>query len=394
MDNKALPSLMPVYRRHELAFERGEGAWLTTTAGRRMLDFCSGIAVTGLGHAHPHLVRALAGQAERLWHVSNLFRIPELERLADRLVAHSFADTVFVCNSGAEAIEAAIKMVRRYHWSRGQPERHRIVTFAGAFHGRTMAGVSAAGSRKLTEGLEPLLPGFDVLPFGDHDALQAAIGPETGAILVEPIQGEGGIRLVPPRCLRGLRELCDAHGLLLVLDEIQAGMGRTGALFACEAAGVRPDIMAVAKGLGGGFPVGACLATARAALGMTPGAHGSTFGGNPLACAVANAVLDVMLEEGFLGRVAERGRGLRAGLEAIRERHPGVIAEVRGVGLLAGIRVPGRSADLLRLLQDGGLVTAPAAEDVVRLLPPLTLSEDELAAGLAMIETACADLPA
>ncbi len=271
-DNKALPSLMPVYRRHELAFERGEGAWLTTTAGRRMLDFCSGIAVTGLGHAHPHLVRALAGQAERLWHVSNLFRIPELERLADRLVAHSFADTVFVCNSGAEAIEAAIKMVRRYHWSRGQPERHRIVTFAGAFHGRTMAGVSAAGSRKLTEGLEPLLPGFDVLPFGDHDALQAAIGPETGAILVEPIQGEGGIRLVPPRCLRGLRELCDAHGLLLVLDEIQAGMGRTGALFACEAAGVRPDIMAVAKGLGGGFPVGACLATARAALGMTPGA--------------------------------------------------------------------------------------------------------------------------
>lgn len=392
MDNQALPSLLPVYRRYDLAFARGEGAWLWTTDGRRMLDFCSGIAVTGLGHAHPHLVKALTEQAGRLWHVSNLFRIPELERLADRLVARTFADTVFVCNSGAEAIEAAIKMVRRYHWSRGEPERHRIVTFEGAFHGRTMAAVSAAGSKKLTEGLDPLLPGFDVLPFGDHEVVRAAIGPETAAILVEPIQGEGGIRALPPRCLEGLRRLCDEHGLLLVLDEIQAGMGRTGTLLAHEGAGVRPDIAAIAKGLGGGFPVGACLATAHAASGMTAGSHGSTFGGNPLACAVANAVLDVMLEEGFLATVARRGAELRQRLEAIRTRFPDLVAEVRGLGLLAGLRVPGWSAELIKALHGQGLVTAPAAEDVVRLLPPLTVGEAEIEEGCAMIEAACAEL--
>jgi acetylornithine/N-succinyldiaminopimelate aminotransferase len=392
MDNQALPSLLPVYRRYDLAFARGEGAWLWTTDGRRMLDFCSGIAVTGLGHAHPHLVKALGEQAGRLWHVSNLFKIPELERLADRLVAHSFADTVFVCNSGAEAIEAAIKMVRRYHWSLGQPERHRIVTFEGAFHGRTMAAVSAAGSKKLVEGLDPLLPGFDILPFGDHEALRAAIGPETGAILIEPIQGEGGIRAVPPQCLQGLRQLCDEHGLLLILDEIQAGMGRTGTLFAHEPLGIRPDIMAIAKGLGGGFPVGACLATARAASGMTAGSHGSTFGGNPLACAVANAVLDVMLEADFLEEVAARGHQLRERLESIRGRWPDLIAEVRGLGLLAGLKVPGRSAEFLKGLQEEGLVTAPAAEDVVRLLPPLTLTKSELDQGCAMIEAVCGRL--
>jgi acetylornithine/N-succinyldiaminopimelate aminotransferase len=392
MDNKALPSLLPVYRRYDLAFERGEGAWLFTTDGRRMLDFCSGIAVTGLGHAHPHLVAALSKQAGRLWHVSNLFHIPELERLADRLVANSFADTVFVCNSGAEAMEACIKMVRRYHWALGQPERHRIVTFEGAFHGRTMAAVSAAGGKKLVEGLDPLLPGFDLVPFGDHDALRAAIGPETAAILIEPIQGEGGIRLVPPQCLQGLRALCDEHDLLLVLDEVQAGMGRTGTLLACERSGVRPDIVGLAKGLGGGFPVGACLATARAASGMTVGAHGSTFGGNPLACSVANAVLDVMLAEGFLDQVAARGQELHQRLEALRARYPEVIGEIRGLGLLVGLRVPGRSADFLARLQKQGLVTAPAADDVVRLLPPLTLSEAELATGCAMIEAACAEL--
>ena len=392
MDNQAVPTLLPVYRRFDLAFARGEGSCLWTVDGRRMLDFCSGIAVTGLGHAHPHLVRALAEQAARLWHVSNLFRVPELERLADRLVACTFADTVFVCNSGAEAVETCLKMVRRYHWARGEPERHRVVTFEGAFHGRTLAAVSAAGGKKLVEGLDPLLPGFDVLPFGDHDALRAAIGRETAAILVEPIQGEGGVRPVPPQCLRGLRALCDEHGLLLVLDEVQAGMGRTGTLLAHESSGVRPDIAALAKGLGGGFPVGACLATARAASGMTAGAHGSTFGGNPLACAVANAVLDVMLEEGFLARVAERGRRLRERLEAVRARHPGVIAEVRGAGLLAGVRVPGRSAEFLKLLQGQGLVTAPAAEDVVRLLPPLTVAEAEIDEGCAMVEAACAEL--
>ena len=396
MDNEALPSLLPVYKRYDLAFARGEGAYLWTTDGRRMLDFCSGIAVTGLGHAHPHLVQALTEQAGKLWHVSNLFQIPELERLADRLVAHSFADTVFVCNSGAEAMEACIKMVRRFHWARGEPERHRIVTFEGAFHGRTMAAVSAAGGKKLTEGLDPLLPGFDVLPFGDHEAVRAAIGPETAAILIEPIQGEGGIRQVPPQCLQGLRALCDEHGLLLVLDEVQAGMGRTGTLLAHEQAGpgVRPDIVGVAKGLGGGFPVGACLATARAASGMTAGSHGSTFGGNPLACTVANAVLDVVLEAGFLEQVALRGRQLRERLEAIAARWQGLIAEVRGLGLLVGLRVPERSAALIKALQEQGLVTAPAGEDVVRLLPPLTVSEGEIDEACSMIEAACAELRA
>jgi acetylornithine/N-succinyldiaminopimelate aminotransferase len=394
MDNKALPSLLPVYKRYDLAFERGEGAWLHTVDGRRMLDFASGIAVTGLGHAHPHLVAALTEQAHKLWHVSNLFRIPELERLADRLVAHSFADTVFVCNSGAEAMEACIKMVRRYHWAKGQPERHRIVTFEGAFHGRTMATISAAGSKKLVEGFDPLLPGFDVVPFDDHEALRAAIGPETAAIMIEPIQGEGGIRPLPRSSLEALRSLCDEHGLLLVLDEVQAGMGRTGTLFAYEQTGVTPDIVGIAKGLGGGFPVGACLATARAASGMTAGAHGSTFGGNPLACAVANAVLDVLLEEGFLATVAERGRQLQARLEAIRERHPGIVAEVRGMGLLAGIRIREGSVEFLKLLQEKGLVTAPAADDVVRLLPPLVVSEAELDEGCAMIEAACEEFAA
>jgi acetylornithine/N-succinyldiaminopimelate aminotransferase len=394
MDNKALPSLLPVYKRYDLAFERGEGAWLHTVDGRRMLDFASGIAVTGLGHAHPRLVRALEEQARKLWHVSNLFRIPELERLADRLVAHSFADTVFVCNSGAEAMECCIKMVRRYHWAKGRPERHRIVTFEGAFHGRTMATISAAGSKKLVEGFDPLLPGFDVVPFGDHEALEAAIGPETAAVMIEPIQGEGGIRPVPRTCLEGLRALCDEHGILLVFDEVQAGMGRTGTLFAYEQAGVTPDIIGIAKGLGGGFPVGACLATARAASGMTAGAHGSTFGGNPLACAVANAVLDVMLEEGFLEGVAERGRQLETRLEAIRERHPGILAEVRGLGLLAGIRVQDDSAGFLKLLQEKGLVTAPAADNVVRLLPPLIVSEAEIDEACAMIEAACAEFAA
>ena len=393
MDNQAVPSLLPVYRRYDLAFARGEGSWLWTTDGRRMLDFCSGIAVTGLGHAHPHLLAALMEQGSRVWHVSNLWQIPELERLADRLVAHTFADTVFVCNSGAEAIEAAIKMVRRHFYALGTPERHRIVTFQGGFHGRTMAGISAAGSKKLVEGFDPLLPGFDVLPFGDHDALHAAIGPETAAIMIEPIQGEGGIRAVPPQCLQGLRALCDEHGLLLVFDEIQAGMGRTGTLLACEQAGVRPDIAAIAKGLGGGFPIGACLATARAASGMVAGTHGSTFGGNPLACAVANAVLDVMLGEGFLAQVAERGRFFRAQLEAIAAEHPEVIAEVRGQGLLVGLRLHRDSAGFIKALQGLGLVTVPAADEVVRLLPPLTVSEDELAQGCALIAAACRAAP-
>ena len=389
MDDSAFPPLLPVYRRYDLAFARGEGSWLYSSDGRRMLDFCCGIAVTGLGHGHPHLTAALIEQAGRVWHVSNLFQIPELARLAERLVGATFADTVFVCNSGAEAIECAIKMVRRHFSAAGAPERHRIVTFEGAFHGRTMAGISAVGSPKLAEGYAPLLPGFDIVPFGDHEALRAAIGPQTAAILIEPIQGEGGIRVVPPQCLRGLRELCDQHGCLLVLDEIQAGMGRTGTLLAHEQAGVRPDIVAIAKGLGGGFPIGACLATRHGASGMNAGSHGSTFGGNPLACAVANAVLDVMLADGFLAGVAERGRSLRARLDAIAAEYPEVIAEVRGVGLLAGIRLHRDSARFITTLQRLGLLTAPAAEEVVRIFPPLTVSEEELAQGCALLAAAC-----
>ncbi|MFO1075308.1 MAG: aspartate aminotransferase family protein [Geminicoccaceae bacterium] len=392
MDNKALPSLLPVYRRYDLAFARGEGSYLWTVDGRRMLDFCSGIAVTGFGHAHPHLVGALNQQAGRLWHVSNLFHIPELERLADRLVAHTFADTVFVCNSGTEAIECCIKMVRRYNWALGTPERHRIITFEGAFHGRTFAAVSAAGGKKLVEGLDPLLPGFDILPFGDLAAVEAAIGPETAAIMVEPIQGEGGIRQPGVEWLRHLRALCDEHGLLLVLDEVQAGMGRTGTLLSHEHAGIRPDIAGLAKGLGGGFPVGACIATARAASGMTAGSHGSTYGGNPLACTVANAVLDLMLEEGFLDSVTRRGQLLKEQLQAVQERFPELIAEVRGQGLLAGIRLPGKAPELIKALQERGLVTAPAADDVVRLLPPLNVAEAEIEEACGLIAAACQDV--
>jgi acetylornithine/N-succinyldiaminopimelate aminotransferase len=389
MQNAPIASLMPVYKRIDLTFERGEGSWLTDTAGRRWLDFTSGIAVNGLGHAHPRLVKALQHQAAKLWHVSNLWRIEQLERLADRLVACSFADTVFVGNSGTEMLEGCIKIARRFHWAAGRPERYRIITFEGAFHGRSMGAISAAGGAKLTEGCAPLLDGFDHVPFGDHDALHAAIGEHTAAILVEPIQGEGGIRTVAPQGLRAMRELCDAHDLLLILDEVQCGLGRTGKMFAHEWAGITPDVMALAKGLGGGFPIGAILATAPAASGMTPGSHGSTFGGNPLACAVANAVLDVMLEEGFMPGVAERGEHLHRRLHELAERYPHVIAEVRGKGLLAGIRTVPTNADVAAALREHFLLTVPAADNVLRLLPPLTVSFEEIDIACDVIARAC-----
>ena len=385
MRNSSVPSLLPVYNRIDLVFERGEGSWLFDRRGKAYLDFGSGIAVTGLGHCHPHLVRALQEQAAKLWHVSNLYRIEQQERLADRLVANSFAETVFVCNSGAEAIEGCIKLVRRYWWAKGRPERQRIVTFEGAFHGRTMAAISAAGSKKLTEGCEPLLPGFEVLPFGDHAALERAIGPDTAAVLIEPIQGEGGIRPVPASCLRALRELCDRHGCLLVLDEVQSGMGRTGKLFAHEALGVRPDVVAIAKGLGGGFPIGAFMATAEAASGMTAGAHGSTFGGNPLACAVANAVLDVVLAQGFLEGVAAKGALFKQRVEETAARLGGAILEVRGLGLMVGIKTARPNGEVAAELRAAGLLTVPAADNVLRLLPPLTVSEAEIEQGCAIL---------
>ncbi|MEZ5824878.1 MAG: aspartate aminotransferase family protein [Geminicoccaceae bacterium] len=387
--NEAIPSLLPVYKRIDLVFERGEGAWLYTKDGRKFLDFASGIAVTGLGHAHPHLVKTLQEQAARVWHISNLFRIDHLERLADRLVANSFAETVFVCNSGAEAMEACIKMARRFQWARGQEKRNRIITFEGSFHGRTMATISAAGENRLTEGFAPLLDGFDRVPFADHEAVRAAITDETAAIMIEPVQGEGGIRPVPAECLKGLRELCDEHDILLIFDEVQCGMGRTGKLFAHQLSGVSPDIMGSAKGLGGGFPIGACLATARAASGMSTSTHGSTFGGNPLASAVANAVLDVMLADGFLEQVNARGAWLRGKLEALASRVPGVIEGVRGEGLMLGIKSAVPHLELSASLRENGLLTVPAADNIVRLLPPLTISEDEADMAVELIEKSC-----
>ncbi len=391
MQNAVVPSLLPVYKRVDLAFERGEGVWLVATDGRRFLDFGSGIAVNGLGHSHPHLVKTLQDQAAKLWHVSNIYQIPELERLADRLVGASFAETVFACNSGAEAMEACIKVARRFHFANGRPERNRIVTFEGAFHGRTMATISAAGSPRLTEGFAPLLDGFDHVPFGDLDALKAVIGEHTAAIMLEPIQGEGGIRPAPAGYLQEIRALCDEHGLLLIYDEVQCGIGRTGRLFGYESLGApAPDVMGIAKGLGGGFPVGACLMTGRAASGMTASTHGSTFGGNPLASAVANAVLDVVLAPGFFDQVVVLGDRLAAGLEALAARHPQVIEEVRGRGLIRGLKVKPVNAEFAAKGREHGLLTVPAAENVVRLLPPLTITPEEIDQGLEMLDRTCA----
>ena len=386
--------VLPTYARAPLSFVEGEGAWLTDERGERYLDFGAGIAVNALGHAHPALVAALEAQARRLWHTSNLYGIPNQEALAKKLVAATFADTVFFTNSGTEAIECAIKMARKQFDAKGQPERHRIVTFEGAFHGRTIAAISAAGSEKMTRGFGPLLPGFDILPFGDHEALKAAIGPETAAIMVEPIQGEGGIRALPRECLRGLRAICDEHGALLVFDEIQCGMGRTGKLFAHEWAGITPDIMAVAKGIGGGFPLGACLATEAAAAGMTVGTHGTTYGGNPLACAVGCAVMDVVTEPGFLDHVSRVSGRLRQGLEGLVAAHPDVFEGVRGEGLMLGLRCRATNTDVVRAGYDAHVLTVPAADNVVRLLPPLILSEAEAEEGLRRLDRAAAALQA
>jgi acetylornithine/N-succinyldiaminopimelate aminotransferase len=387
---QALPShLLATYSRVDLAFERGEGAWLIAANGERYLDFASGVAVNALGHAHPHLVAAVTEQARRLWHVSNLYRIPESERVAERLCAASFADLVFFCNSGAEAMECAIKMARKYHSAGGDSQRYRIITFEGAFHGRTLATLAAGGQKKYLEGFGPVVEGFDQMPFGDLSATRDAIGPETAAILIEPIMGEGGVRVVAPEFLRALRGLCDQHGLLLVLDEVQTGMGRTGELFAYERCGVRPDIMALAKALGGGFPLGACLATREAAKGMATGTHGSTFGGNPLAMAAAGAVLDVMLADGFLERVRRTSLILKQKLAAIRDRYPAVIAEIRGEGLLIGIRAAVPSSELVSELHKEKMITVAAGDNVVRLLPPLIVTEEEVGEAVERLDRAC-----
>lgn len=371
--------LMPTYARQPVAFERGEGMYLYDTDGKKYLDFYSGIGVMCLGHSHPTLVKALQEQGAKLWHTANTYQIPEGERLAKRLTDICAADTIFFGNSGAEAIECAIKMVRKYHHDKGNAGKYRIVTMASAFHGRTLAGIAAAGQEKLTKGFEPLPDGFDVVPFNDLDAVKAAIGPETGGIMVEPVQGEGGIRPIPVETMQALRQICDENGLLLVVDEIQCGMGRTGKLWAYEWAGIEPDIITAAKGIGGGFPLGACLATEEAASGMVVGTHGSTYGGNPLAMAVGNAVLDEMLAPGFFDHVIEMGDMLHGRLAALQQRHGDLVSEVRGKGLMAGIRVPDvPTRDIVVDLIGRGMCPAVAGDMVVRMLPPLILDESHI----------------
>jgi acetylornithine/N-succinyldiaminopimelate aminotransferase len=376
------PAVMGTYARQNIVFARGEGSWLETDDGVRYLDFGSGVAVNALGHAHPRLVAALTEQAGRLWHTSNLYRVAGQEKLAERLVAATFADRVFFCNSGAEACEGAIKAARRYHFVSGAPERFRIVTATGAFHGRTLATLAAGGNAKYLEGFGPEAPGFDHVPFGDIEAARAAVGPETAAIMVEPVQGEGGVHVGTADYLRGLRALCDETGILLVLDEVQTGFGRSGKLFSHEWAGITPDIMPVAKGIGGGFPLGAVLATERAAAGLTPGTHGSTFGGNPLATAVGAAVLDILLEPGFLEGVETKALRLRQGLAELQDSFPGLVLEVRGQGLLSGIKVAVPPAEVVSAALAERLLVVGAGDNVVRLLPPLIVSEDELGEAL------------
>jgi acetylornithine/N-succinyldiaminopimelate aminotransferase len=384
--------LLPAYARTELAFERGEGAWLTATDGGRYLDFASGVAVNALGHAHPHVVEAITEQAKRLLHVSNLYRIPEGERLADRLCAASFADTVFFCNSGAEAMECVIKMVRKYQSANGHPERYRIITFEGSFHGRTLATLAAAQQKKHLDGFGPVMDGFDQVPLGDITAVKRAIGPETAGILIEPVQGEGGIRTAPPQFFRALRTLCDEHGLLLAFDEVQTGIGRLGEMFGYQRLGVTPDVMGLAKGLGAGFPIGACLATAEASKGMTAGTHGSTFGGNPLAMAVGNAVLDEVLKPGFLDHVRRIALLFKQRLAELKDRHPTVIAELRGEGLLIGLRVLVPNGDVIDALRAEKLLAVGAGDNVVRLVPPLIVAETEIAEAVGCVDRACSSI--
>jgi acetylornithine/N-succinyldiaminopimelate aminotransferase len=385
-----IPAILPTYARADVAFTRGEGAYLFDEKGRRYLDFGSGVAVTLLGHCHPHLVSALQRQAAELWHTSNLYRIAGQEKLAQRLVAATFADTTFFTNSGAEAVECSIKMARRFHYASGAPERFRLITFQGAFHGRTLATIAAGGSPKYLEGFGPPVDGFDQVPLGDFDAVVRATGPQTAGILIEPIQGEVGIRVPPPGFLKRLREFCDARGILLVLDEVQTGVGRTGRLFAYEEAGITPDIMAIGKGIGGGFPLGACLATERAAKGMTPGSHGSTYGGNPLAMAAGNAVLDIALEPDFLPSVRRIAGHMQQCLSGLVAEHPAVIEELRGHGLLLGLKLHVPAAAFIAKLRDRGLVAIGATDNVVRLLPPLNLGEHHIREAVQILSSVCA----
>ena len=390
-----IPAVLPTYSRAPLTFVKGEGSWLIETDGRRFLDMGAGIAVNVLGHAHPALVAALTDQANALWHTSNLYHIPQQQALAERLVEATFADTVFFTNSGTESCELAVKMVRKYWSDKGQPERHKIIAFNGSFHGRSSAGIAAAGSEKMTAGFGPLLPGFVHLAVGDHDALEAAMrAPDVAGVLMEPVQGEGGIIPIPDACLKGLRDLCDETGVLMVLDEVQCGMGRTGKLFAHEWAGVTPDIMMVAKGIGGGFPLGAVLATENAASGMTAGTHGSTYGGNPLGCAVGNAVMETVADDAFLAEVNRKAGLLRQGLAALVATHPDVFETVRGAGLMIGLKCVVPNMDVVNAAYAAELIVIPGGDNVVRLLPALNLTDADISKALTRLEAAATALSA
>ena len=386
-----IDAVLPTYNRAPIAFDRGEGAWAIASDGTRYLDLGAGIAVNSLGHANPDLVAALTQQAGRIWHVSNLYQIPQQQRLAEMLVEHTFADTVFVTNSGTEAAELAIKMVRKYWSDRGE-DRVEILTFEGAFHGRSTGAIAAAGSEKMTKGYGPLMPGFRTLPWGDMDALRAALSDRTAAVMIEPVQGEGGIRPVPDADLREIRRLCDETGALLVLDEVQCGVARTGRLFAHEWAGVTPDIMMVAKGIGGGFPLGAVLATEEAASGMVAGTHGSTYGGNPLACAVGCRVMEIIADDAFLAEVNRKSARFRQKLEGLVAAHPDVFESVRGSGLMLGLKCKIAPADLVKAGYAEHLLAVPAADNVVRLLPPLNITDEELDEAVARLDRAAGRL--
>ena len=382
-------AILPTYARYQLAFERGEGAWLISTTGEKYLDFGGGIAVASLGYNHPYLVEALTHQAQKLWHTSNLFQIPLGETFASRLTEATFADFAFFTNSGAEALELTIKMARKWNYVNGAPDRFHMITFEGAFHGRTLATIAAGGNPKYIEGFGPKVEGFDQVPFGDLQAVKAAIGPQTGAILVEPIQGEGGIRVGSRDFIRGLRQICDEHKLLLCFDEVQCGMGRTGKLYAYEHYGVAPDILASAKGIGGGFPLGVVLSTADAGKGMVVGTHGTTYGGNPLAMACGNAVLDILLAPGFLEEVSRKGLLLRQALAGLAASHPDVVAELRGEGLMQGIRLRVPNGDFAAAARAEKLIVIPAADNVVRILPPLIVDDEEIREGVRRLAAAC-----
>lgn len=389
-----IPEILPTYGRAPMAFVKGEGSWLVDDQGRRFLDMGAGIAVNALGHAHPKLVEVLQHQATQLWHTSNLYQIPNQQALAEKLVENTFADTVFFTNSGTESMECAVKMARKYHYEKGNPERVNIIAFQDSFHGRSLGMISAAGAEKLTKGFGPLLPGFVHLAVGDHEALEAAVDDKTAAILVEPVQGEGGIIPIPDQCLKGLRDLCDTHGILLIFDEIQCGVGRTGKLFAHEWAGIAPDIMAIAKGIGGGFPLGACLATEEAASGMVAGTHGSTYGGNPMACAVGGAVMDIVADDAFLDAVNGKAGLFRQKLEGLVASHPDVFEEVRGLGLMIGVKCKVPNLDVVMAGYDAGVLTVPGGDNVIRLLPPLNMTDAEIGQAVDMLDQAAQSIEA